>query len=128
MVFNEAWGQFDTVEVTPVLLLCCAALVQYAPGDQGGDGGGREQAGDRGQRLDRLPGTALRCAVQCAVPAGQVGHLADGHVYPGPSNGGTRYSPLMFSTELYHRFAPADPARAAVLGELWGQVIICRAL
>ena len=30
----------------------------------------------------------------------------------------------MFSTELYHRFAPADPARAAVLGELWGQVII----
>jgi len=56
VVFNEAWGQFDTVEVTPVLLLCCAALVQYAPGDQGGDGGGREQAGDRGQRLDRLPG------------------------------------------------------------------------
>ena len=37
-----------------------------------------------------------------------VGHIADAHVYPGPSNKGTKY-------------APADPNRAAVVGELWGQ-------
>ena len=34
----------------------------------------------------------LHCVVSSVLySAGQVGHLADGHVYPGPSNGGTRY-------------------------------------
>ena len=37
-----------------------------------------------------------------------VGHIADAHVYPGPSNNGAKY-------------APADSNRAAVVGELWGQ-------
>ena len=37
-----------------------------------------------------------------------VGHIADAHVYPGPTNKGTKY-------------APNDTNRAAVVGELWGQ-------
>jgi len=75
VVFNEAWGQFDTVEVTlAVMKKDPTRLVTCASG------------------WDDFP----------------VGHIADAHVYPGPSNNGSKY-------------APADTNRAAVVGELWGQ-------
>lgn len=75
VVFNEAWGQFDTEKVTLAV-------------------------------MKKDPSRLVTCA--SGWNDFPVGHIADAHVYPGPSNGGTKY-------------APADPNRAAVVGELWGQ-------
>ena len=50
VVFNEAWGQFDTVEVTPDFpVFTCVTFVM--PGDQGRDGQGPPETGHSRQWL-----------------------------------------------------------------------------
>ena len=95
VVFNEGWGQFDTFSVTEsVMKLDPTRLVTCASG------------------WNDFP----------------VGHIADLHVYPGPvkdtaGNSHVRTSSLKNQKEFSFliQYAPNDPKRAAVVGEMWGQ-------
>ena len=75
VVFNEAWGQFDTVEVTVNRLQIKQSMQNFTT----------EVTSDV---MARDP---LRLVTGASgwddFP---VGHIADAHVYPGPSNNGAK--------------------------------------